>query len=211
MKERPLTEALLAVGETIADHALVLNDWFEAFPVVNIALKLCKAASNTSDEILMAKLKKFLEEFNQASPKELESFKRKMERNPKEVYKIGEVLVLTLDRISDLDKSKIIGIIFRAYMSELITSAELRRMVEAINLAFVDDLKAFLDEESASRGFPKHYLRYLSSTGLTEITTGKTIDEAGEIDYEITELGRKLKKAYRYATLNHIQKQVGHK
>ncbi len=195
--EEHLLEALLENGEVLIDQ-LVKSDVIKDFPVLGTALKICKVGSNLRDYIFAAKIHKFITGLSSVSPNLKAKFKKKIVDNPEEKKRVGEIVLLTIDKISDLEKPEIIAKIFLAYMDGHLTSDELRRIVEAIDLAFIDDLKIFLRTSRPSEKSKEAYMRYLTRSGLTEIVAGKTFDEIGEIYFEFSKLGKKFLNAYHH-------------
>lgn len=198
MKERPLLEAALENTEVVVDQ-LISNDLIKDIPLVGTALKACKAVADIRDKLFLAKISRFLTELNSVRPEIKEDLKGKMTNNTEEARRIGEVVLLVLDKVSDLEKPEILAKIFLAYIENQVTFDDFRRITEAVSQAFVDDLRTLVDKDSVPSKSQETYLGYLTSTGLTEIVSGKTFDEAGNLYYELTKLGHKFLKACRYA------------
>lgn len=198
MKERPLLEAALENTEVVVDQ-LISNDLIKDISLVGTALKACKAVADIRDKLFLAKISRFLTELNSVRPEIKEDLKGKMTNNTEEARRIGEVVLLVLDKVSDLEKPEILAKIFLAYIENQVTFDDFRRITEAVSQAFVDDLRTLVDKDSVPSKSQETYLGYLTSTGLTEIVSGKTFDEAGNLYYELTKLGHKFLKACRYA------------
>jgi len=199
MKDRPLLEAVLENTEVVVDQ-FISNDLVKDIPFFGTALKACKAVSDVKDKLFLAKISRFLTELNSVSPEIKKALAEKMKNHPDEAKKVGEAVLFSIDKVSDLEKPEIIAKVFLAYINDQITCTTLRRMTEAVNQAFVDDLKTLINEDSIPSRSQEPYLRYLVNTGLTEVVAGKTMDEVGEIYFEITEFGYEFLKAYQYAS-----------
>lgn len=198
MKDRPLIEAVLENAEVVVDQC-ISNDFVKDIPFIGNVLKVYKAVVDSRDKLLMAKISRFIEELSSVQPEVKEALIEKMKNHPDEAKKVGEVVLFAIDKASDLEKPEIIAKIFLAYISDQITCSDLRRITEAVNQAFVDDLKTLINVDSIPDKSQEAYLRYLVSTGLTEVVPGKTFREGGELYFEITEFGHKFLKAYQYA------------
>lgn len=198
MKERPILEAALEITEVVVDQ-FIFNDLVKDIPFVGTALKACKSGADIRDKLFLAKISRFLTELNSVRPEVKEALKEKMTNNTEEAKKVGEVVLLLLDKVSDLEKPEILAKIFLAYIDNQVTFDGFRRITEAVSQAFVDDLRTLLDKDSIPSKSQEAYLRYLTSTGLTEIVSEKMIDGMGNLYYELTELGCKFLEAYRYA------------
>ncbi|BAZ42761.1 hypothetical protein NIES4101_87310 [Calothrix sp. NIES-4101] len=199
MKDRLLLEAFLENGEVCVD-ALISNDFVKDIPVFGTIIKAYKAFDNFKDKLFLAKISRFIEELASVQPEVQEAIVEKMRNHPDEAKKVGEVVLFAIDKASDLEKPEIIAKIFLAYISNQINCSELRRMTEAVNLVFVDDLKTLINERGIASKSQHIYLKCLVSTGLTEVVAGKTVNEGGELYFEITEFGRKFLKAYQYGS-----------
>jgi hypothetical protein len=125
-----------------------------------------------------------------------EEWRKRMTDSPDEAAKIGESLFLTIERTNDLEKAEIFGMLFLAYIDHVITSDELRRLSQAVDIAFIDDVKKLLESHKLPTNSAETWMLYLSSSGLTQVVAGKTFSDAGSIYYEATSLANKLKNAF---------------
>jgi hypothetical protein len=199
MKDRPLLEAALENTEVVVDQFLS-NDLVKDIPSIGTALKICKTFGDVGDKLFLARILRFLTELDSVQPDIKKKLIEKMRNNPDEAKKVGEAVLFSIDKVSDLEKPEVIAKISLAYINEQITCNALRRMTEAVNQAFVDDLKALINKDITPNKSQEPYLRYLVTTGLTEVVAGKTVDEGGNLYFEITEFGYEFLRAYRYAS-----------
>jgi hypothetical protein len=86
--------------------------------------------------------------------------------------------------------------LFRAYLLDKVTTLDFRRLAQAIDLAFGDDLKILIDSHEDSAKPAEPWLRSLVGPGLAEVVGGKTWANSGEISYQVSDLGRTLRHAY---------------
>lgn len=191
MQDRHLLEAVLENTEVIVDQC-ISNDFVKDIPFIGTTLKAYKALVDFRDKLFLAKISRFIEELDSVQPEVKEALIEKVRNHPDEAKKIGEVVLFAIDKASDLEKPEIIAKIFLAYTNDQITCSDLRRITEAVNQAFVDDLKTLINVDSIPNKSQEAYLRYLVSTGLTEVVPGKTFAEGGELYFEITEFGHKV-------------------
>jgi hypothetical protein len=196
MKERALLEAALENTEVVVDQ-FISNDLVKDIPFVGTALKACKAVADIRDRLFLAKISRFLTELNSVRLEIKEALKEKMTNNTEEAKKIGEVVLLVPDKVSDLEKPEILAKIFLAHIDNQVTFDDFRRITEAVSQAFVDDLRTLIDKDSIPSKSQEAYLRYLTITGLTEIVSEKIFDEMGNL-YELNELGRNFLEACLY-------------
>lgn len=197
MTNRHLLEVALDNAEVLVDK-YVDNDFVKEIPILGSALKLVTAASDIRDRIFAAKVARFLTCLDSISNEKKESLRKKIQGSHEEANKVGEIVLLTLDRLTDLEKPEIISMVFLAYVDGHLKETDFRRVVEAIDLAFVDDLRRLFSIHNPPKKPQDAYLRYLVRTGLTEVVAGNTFDEAGELYYELSSLGTKALNAYRH-------------
>lgn len=194
-KDRPILEAVLENAEVIAD-LLTDDNVLAGIPIIGSAIKICKASDAIKDRLFTLKLIKFITELEQVPEHTKNKYKQKIAENPTEAENIGSTLLLVVDKLIDLEKPQIIAKIFTAYLDEKITASDLKRIIIAIDTAFLDDLNKFLDVPSLPEKATNDWMQYLSTSGLTRTVTGKTFDDIGKIYYEPTQLGILLRHTY---------------
>ena len=199
-KERNFLEAFLEGGEAALD-LLTDNEAVKAVPVVGTAIKVLKGFDDVRDRALAAKLEKFVQDPSLQSDGARDKLRNGISTDAQEAIKVGETLFLVLDKMTDLDKPSLLARVFRAYLDGLITSVDLRRLAHAIDGAFTDDLVSLESwQESAHVSYGAEWKQPLVGVGLTRTVTGQVWDNATEVHYELTDLGRKL-----YQTLWHAE------
>lgn len=191
-KERNFLEAALEAGEAALD-LLTDNEAVKAVPVIGTAFKLLKGVDDMRDRALAAKLETFIRDPSLQSDQVRVKLRNGISSSEEEAIKVGETLFLVLDKMTDLEKPRLLARVFRAYLDEVITAVDLRRLSHALDGAFTDDLIALEHwQESAHVSYGIEWKQPLVGVGLTRVVTGKTIDTTTEVHYELTELGRKL-------------------
>jgi len=199
-KERNFLEALLEGGEAALD-LLTDNEAVKAVPVVGTAIKLLKGVDDARDRALVAKLEKFIQDPSLQSARAREKLRSGIAADLNEATKVGETLFLVLDKMTDLDKPGLLAKVFLAYLDNVISAAELRRLAHAIDGAFTDDLISLQNwQESAHVAYASEWKQPLVGAGLTRVVTGQSWDSLTDVNYELTELGRKLHQALWHAT-----------
>lgn len=198
-KDRNFLEAFLEGGEAALD-LLTDNEAVKAVPVIGTAFKVLKGFDDARDRALAAKLERFIRDPSLQSDRVREKLKNGISSNAEEATRVGETLFLVLEKMTDLDKPSLLARVFRAYLDDVITSADLRRLSHALDGAFTDDLVALEHwQESAHVSYGIEWKQPLVGVGLTRVVTGQTIDRMTEVHYELTELGRKLHRALWHA------------
>jgi hypothetical protein len=194
-KNQPL-EALLGIGEIAADIYKVGGDTFSGVPVIGSMFSLIKTANTIRDKALAVKPQKLLAPIYGSSPEYQAKFREKLLRDTDETSRVGSILFLVVERLVELDKAQLLGILFRAYLLDKLKSVDFRRLAQAIDLGFGDDLKMLIDSQEDPAQSKEIWLRSLVGPGLAEVVAGKTWSDNGEIYYQVSDLGRTLRHAY---------------
>ena len=168
-----------------------LDDGFvKDLPVVGVIAKIFKAGLDIRDRIFIAKIAKFLFKLKEVPEKQSIIFKEKISEDQNFKKKVGQTLVLLLERLDDLEKPNIIGKCFAYYLSNKISFADFRRLSAAIELAFIDDLYALLGEHIEKSSFVIDSKENLVRTGLIRIQGSGAIGGGDEIHYFLSQLGQ---------------------
>jgi len=194
-KDRPILEAVLESGEAILD-AIVNGDAIASVPVMGIAFKIARAADSIRDRALAAKLTKFMVQFEKISESSRQRWKVKLTESPDEATRVGEMLFLVIDRATDLKKADVLAFLFIAYIDGVLSSDELRRMSQAVDTAFIDDLEQLLNAHDVPKESDAPWMKYLASSGLTFPSGKGTLGDDGVLIYDVSSLGHKCRTAY---------------
>ena len=191
-KDRPELDMALSTAEAVSD-IMLKDELIAAVPLFSTAFKAVKALDSFRDRLFVAKLQAFISEAQPRSEGERAAMAAKLTGDD-EGRKAGETLLLVLDKLTDLDKPALLGALLRHFGLGRIDSADLRRLANAIDLAFADDLAAFLEEppEEAGKNSNKPHREALTTSGLTRVLTGDTIDLLGSIYFGVTPAGEML-------------------
>ncbi len=182
------------IGYDIAEIAFdsLLDDGIlKDLPIIGTIVKVFKGAMDIRDRIFIVKVARFLFHLTGTPFEHRQSFKQKINEEPKLKRRLGESLVLLLDRLDDLEKTDFMAKCFAAYLAGNISFDQFRRLAVALDMAFVDDLKTICrDNVEEEEGI---YLANLSRTGLVEFRASGvegTWNEMGTIRYSLSPLGR---------------------
>ncbi len=182
----------------LADIALGA-DVLAGVPIIGSAFNILKAADSIRDRAFAAKLRNFAIALENISTEEKLEMQNKIQSDENEANRVGETLFLVLDHLTDLNKATVLGYIFLSYLIGYISSDEMRRLAQAIDICFADDLKELLEKNEAPHRSRMGWVQGLLTSGLAEPVGDGTIGGAGNIYYEVSTLGRKLCDAYTYA------------
>jgi hypothetical protein len=203
MRDRNFLEAVLEGAEAALDLATD-NEAVKAVPVVGTAFKLLKGVDDLRDRALQAKLMKFLTEPALQTERARERMKA-MAASTEEQQQVGEALFLTLERMTDLDKPSYLAKLFFSFLDDQIDAALLRRLAHAIDVAFIDDIRAIhADENGDVRDIAAHVLKPLMSSGLAEVLNITSRKATGGYEFvpeqiTVSYLGRRFARCVWYA------------
>jgi hypothetical protein len=159
-------------------------------PVVGAIVKIFKGVMNIRDRIFIAKVARFLFELSKISTEKRSVFKERMNADKKLQRRLGLTLTLLLDRLDDIEKADFLAWCFSAYLNDAITFDIFRRIASAIDIAFVEDLKAICREDIDLQAEETISLFNLSRTALIEFRAHSTYNDLGAIEYSLSPLGR---------------------
>jgi hypothetical protein len=164
-KSRKLLDDLVeeVLGEPFVD---IISE----IPVIGTGIKFIRAGFEINNLLFMKKLTKFVKNLKDISPEEVKKWSRKLEDEKEFRKKIGENLLLLINRIDDMgEKPEMVGKIFRAYIREQIdysTFNILCRAVDRINLNNIQALEEFYSTKP-ERIIPEDDIMYdLTYAGL---------------------------------------------
>jgi hypothetical protein len=194
-----LIELATDLGEVALDTQIA-EGIVQEIPILGSFVKLARAAASVPDKIFARKVDRFLTAFEPCTDEQVQGFRERLEANPGESQKAGEAALHSINAADDDEKAKIVGILFRHYLSAAVALDELRQMLSAINRAFVEDLRDLVRVERGKRmrkGFGNRF--NLIGTDLVETFQdqgGTLINVAGSVrmypSVVVTQLGTRF-------------------
>lgn len=184
----------------VAFDALLDEGILKDIPVIGTIVKLFKGAMDIRDRIFVTKVAKFLFQLSQCPEKDRQSFEEKTHTDASLKRKVGVTLVLLLDRLDDIEKPDLVAKCFGAYLSGNISFELFRRLAAAIDIAFIDDLKALCQEDTDLGPEERALIANLARTGLVDFRSSGaegTWGEMGSMRYSLSPLGYQLVKIYK--------------
>ncbi|HVY06389.1 MAG TPA: hypothetical protein VHB46_10485 [Burkholderiales bacterium] len=195
-KDRPLLEATMQNAEAAFDLATD-NEAVRAIPIIGTAFKVAKGIDDLRSRAFAAKLANFVTAKELQTAKARDKLKNGIAESPEEAQKLGESLFLVLERMTDMEKPALLARLFAGYLDDRITSIELRRLAQAVDSAFVDDLKileSWSDKKAYIGGLDLDEDKWRTNLLVTGLT-GTLTNQLGQIENFITELGRCYRRA----------------
>lgn len=137
---KELSPEILETGLDYLTDSEILKD----IPVFGIAFKSYNLYQKVTESFFIKKLLRFLFELKEIPLLEREKFVAELEAN-NDTNKAGEKLLITLNRLNDIDKSEIIGRLFKQTILNKINFNDFNRLTHIIDNAYIDDLKLLKD------------------------------------------------------------------
>jgi hypothetical protein len=164
-------------------------------PVVNSIISLYKTGVNIRERFLIKKLLVFLTSLSDTTIEDRLEF---ISKHEKQSAKIGEELIILLDRLDHANKPEYVAKLFKHYLNEEISLIVYHRLCQIIDKCFIEDLK-FLKENESREIVTGIEALGLANNGLAVRASfdGGTFDEVNynpKTDYKINELGKLLIK-----------------
>lgn len=176
----------------------ILNDGaIKDIPIVSVLLGIKDTAQSLHYRNLLRQTLAFISELNNGNidEKKKQKYKKKIEDSPKKAEaELGRVLII-LNQTIELDKSKILASIFRAYVNEKIGWETFCEFSEITRMFFISDFydlkRAYYHDTEALRSY-SYGIDRLAALGLVKITTNPEIIN-GELgsrrDMELSRIG----------------------
>jgi hypothetical protein len=133
---KELTPEILEIGLDYLTNSEVLKD----IPIFGIAFKSYNFYQKVTESFFIKKLLKFLFELKEIPLLDREKFITELEDN-NETNKAGEKLLITLNRLNDIDKAEIIGRLFKQTILGKINFKDFNRLTHIIDISYIHDLK----------------------------------------------------------------------
>ena len=167
IKEKEIQKITTDIVESIIDSKLS-ESVFKEIPFLSIIFGTYNAVTSIQDKLFIKKLLTFLYELKSVSQEQRISQIIKIEDDLKYKTKVGEKLLFIISKCDDLDKSSMIGSLFKCYLEGKITYDDFLACVSCIERTPLPELINFIhgdwDELNTEGGGSE-----LVSYGLMEI------------------------------------------
>jgi hypothetical protein len=180
------------VGTTLVDSILapiLEHSILESIPVVGIAFKMAKTGAAIRDRLFLKKLGRFLLELQDIAASERATFVEELDNDPVAKQKVGENLILLLDRFDDVQKASLLGQFFKLYMNSRFDYHVFRRYSMVIDRAYLPDLESLVNlseiGEITEMDLSETQMQALYTLGLTESTPVHREISPSHKDYEL--------------------------
>ena len=146
-----LTDNSVELGGEITELTIdqfIDNDLLKEIPFFSIFYKSLKTVQGLREALFAMKVYKFITEFGRIKQKEKEKLLNKITSDKREKIKVGQTLIMILEKIDDLDKMQIIANLFAAYIKLEITKSEFIQLCSIVQNAYLDYLLLFAKKKS---------------------------------------------------------------
>ena len=175
------TDILIDISEYTIDNFIKSSDTLTDFPIIKTIVSVLKGAYNIYDRNLLKNTLVFIQELNSGIIDEEKyiAYKTTIEHNPNKCEKELGRVILILNNIIDVSKSKMLARLFKAYINKILTWEEFCEYSEIVNRIFLEDialLKKINDGEVTcinEDDKEKYRIHRLNSIGVIEISIDK--------------------------------------
>lgn len=196
-----ISSDILEVGLDEFMNSGLLKD----IPFVGLLNKIYSLVKNISDWFLLKKVLKFLYQLKDIPIAERIDFVKELEKE-KQSKKIGEKLLVYINRLDDINKAEIIGKLYKALIQKKISLSDFFRLTSYVDKSFIDDLINLQKSAELPNRVSIETKENLSQIGLfsRKIKDNRDIEEyrknkydsstkiAPSFDYEINRYGKLL-------------------
>ncbi len=177
------------IGEVAIDNFLE-DGPLKDIPILGTILKLYQAGIGINGYLFTKKLLSFLSNVKNIPEEERNSFFERINKDPQFKKKIGDHLLLIIERMDDIQKPLLLTRAFYAYIKQDINYETFQRLTTTIDRVFLPDLEK-LSKITNATFFSLNSTFSLASCGIIQIVAIPTVrGEGAENKYEITEFGK---------------------
>jgi hypothetical protein len=184
------------VTEFLADSLDTALGVLGYIPLVGAVLDGAKLAGSIPDRLFRAKSRRFFEEVDRASQKEIDAFIRQLEREEK-LTDFGRNILFLIDQMDDLEKPIIVGRLFRAAVEKKVSLNTAKRIASLVNGVYSPDLKSLWEFREPGTGKDQDISATLANAGfLTAISEDlgniAGVPTSSSVTYSLNMYGRNL-------------------
>jgi hypothetical protein len=147
--------------------ALMEPGLMKDLPFLGTLCKLYGTVLSIRDRWFLQKIARFLRHTRQLTEHEKQEFFQSLDEKGMR-QKVGEKLVILLERQDDIEKAEILAIVFESYVKRRIGSADFERLAHAITITHLPDLGCFAKRQISPLLSPQTGAALLAS-GLSTV------------------------------------------
>ncbi len=149
-----------------------------SIPALDIFLKSLSSFLNVRDFLFRKKLVLFLESTNKVNKKTKENFQREMHESSEFCETVGTHLILVLDIFNEIEKARILGNFFNAYLEGKISYNDFRKLsksLEIISISTIPNLEKFYDTNNDQHDQTISNLDFIDSYSMQEMINASLV------------------------------------
>ena len=177
--------AEVAIDSILKDGAL------KDLPIVGTIVGLSKFGFKLRENIFLKKVLKFLFELKSISQEKRQKFLKRIEASEDYNNKVGEALILILDKLVDLEKPQLIGKLFASSIREEIDYKTFLKLSYLVDNLFLPDLIS-LREINVGKEIAFNKKEELYRVGFMTRPPFGRIQADSKNEYEVNAFGKKL-------------------
>jgi len=184
-------DLLTETAELILDSTLD-SDVIEKVPFFGTIAKAVNIGKAIKDQLFETKLERFLTKLSTINPDEIKEFNEQMNSDPELHAKVGERVLLLLERMDDMEKTNSLARAFEYYMKGTINFDKFLLVSRAIDRCTISSLEKLNDFKSPT---DKHaeFSQELASCGLVHLV-GLPLVASPDVGstYRLTRIGEEF-------------------
>lgn len=152
-----LQEIATDLGDVAIDQILT-DEILKEIPIFGLLLKTYKSAIGIREQIFIKKIAIFLFNLKDVSKEKRQAFINKIDTEKEFGHKVGEKLLILLERVDDLQKPQIIAKIFKAAVNEHINYEQFLKLSAIVERAFLPDLLTLKTGKHQTKDVLDHFV-----------------------------------------------------
>lgn len=184
------TDLAVQLGE-IGIDSLMDEGVLKQIPFLKTIIACKQTWEAIHDRLFLRKVAGFILACPDFTEAEREQFAKQHLDDAKSAKRLGDGIVLILDRLDDLEKPQMIARAFAALVRGKISLQDFRRIAAAIDIGFLDDLKLFGSRTQWTDDEMRTLFPRLVRTGLIDLKGPRLPGQGGmsRISLEVSQLG----------------------
>jgi len=199
---KELSKGIEDFGDIAIDN-LLSDELLKEIPIVKVFVSFYKTTLTIRDLFLIKKILIFLKSINDIPPDKIESFKNEIDNDEKLAQRVGENVILLLDRFNNLNKPLHLAKLFSYFITDKISKSEFDRFSNAIDNLNSVDINTIINTELYNYSEYLHSQLFRAGLAKLNLVGGSniqdnirrrigTVTELPVLKFNLTELGCKF-------------------
>lgn len=195
LTESIVDSKLVDIVTDLAEAVLDKDVWdniklFQDIPVINAFVGVIKTGSNIKERFFVKKIVMFLTALSEIPEEKRIQYIEDLKDEKIDSQKTSEYVMVMLERISSINKAKLVGVLYRNYLEKNISKDDMASMIEVIDNIKIKDFVNICNFKNSSGILGNVESTSIAfSQGLLKIQAGPYISASSELKYDITSFG----------------------